>query len=165
MIDALLAEEPHPALGDAAAVFAPFAGTWDLTCKRWTADGKEFDSIGVWYFSWILDGRMMQDVIYFFSSGSRSERTGGTTLRIYDSERKEWRVSFYVPARNAVISLAGGQVGNRIVLHGIDTDGSPLRWSFNDMTRESFRWIGEISNDGGKTWRMEQEMLLRRRRP
>jgi hypothetical protein len=33
------------------------------------------------------------------------------------------------------------------------------------MTRESFRWIGEISNDGGKTWRMEQEMLLRRRRP
>jgi uncharacterized protein len=163
MIEALLAEAPHPALGDAAAVFVPFAGTWDLTCKRWMADGKEVDSRGVWHFSWIIDGRMMQDVIYFFSDGNPRERTGGTTLRMYDAEHKEWRVNFYAPARNAIISLAGGQVGNRIVLHGIDTDGSLLRWSFNDMTRESFRWVGEISSDGGKTWRMEQEMLLRRR--
>ena len=163
MIEALLAEAPHPALGDAAAVFAPFAGTWDLTCKRWMEDGREVDSRGVWHFGWIIDGRMMQDVIYFFSDGNSRERTGGTTLRMYDAEHKEWRVIFYAPARNAIISLAGGQVGNRIVLHGIDTDGSRLRWSFNDLTRESFRWIGEVSSDGGETWRMEQEMLLRRR--
>ena len=31
------------------------------------------------------------------------------------------------------------------------------------LLRESFRWIGEISSDGGETWRVEQEMLLRRR--
>jgi len=164
LANALLADAPHPSLGDAAAVFAPFVGTWDLTCKRWTADGKEFDSIGVWYFGWIIDGQMMQDVIYFFSNENPHERTGGTTLRSYDSEHNEWRVTFYAPARNAVISLVGGQVGNRIVLHGIDIDGSALRWSFNDMRRESFRWSGEISSDGGKTWRMEQEMLLKRRR-
>jgi len=163
MTEALLAEAPQPALGDAAAAFAPLAGTWDLTCKRWMADGTKVDSRGVWHFSWIIDGRMMQDVIYFFSDGDPRERTGGTTLRMYDAEHNEWRVNFYAPARNAIISLAGGQVGNRIVLHGMDTDGSLLRWSFNDMTRESFRWVGEISNDGGKTWRMEQEMLLRRR--
>jgi uncharacterized protein len=163
LANALLADAPHPSLGDAAAVFAPLVGTWDLTCKRWTADGKEFDSIGVWYFGWILDGRMMQDVIYFFSNGNPRKREGGTTLRRYDPEHKEWRVTFYAPARNAVISLNGGLVGNRVVLHGIDVDGSPLRWSFNDVTRESFRWIGEISADGGKTWRMEQEMLLKRR--
>jgi uncharacterized protein len=163
MIEALLAETPHQALGDAAAAFARFAGTWDLTCKRWMADGKEVDSRGVWHFSWIIDGWMMQDVIYFYSDGNPRERTGGTTLRMYDAEHKEWRVSFYAPARNAIISLAGGQVGDRIVLYGIDTDGSRLRWSFNDLTRESFRWIGEISSDGGLTWRMEQEMLLRRR--
>jgi len=58
--------------------------------------------------------------------------------------------------------LKGGAVGDRIVLEGVDRDGSPFRWSFNDIRRDSFVWRGEISSDGGKTWRLEQEMRLKR---
>jgi uncharacterized protein (DUF2249 family) len=81
---------------------------------------------------------------------------------MYDTQRRQWRVTFFSPARNAIISLAGGAVAGRIVLLGVDTDGSPLRWSFNDITPNSFSWLGEISSDGGKTWRVEQRMHLTR---
>jgi hypothetical protein len=162
MIHALAAAGPHESLGDAAAVFDRFAGTWDLTCDRYAADNTHSRSAGVWYFGWIVDGRMVQDVIYFFPEGRPAQRTGGTTLRMYDTQRKQWRVTFFSPARNAIISLAGGAVGAGIELLGTDTDGSQLRWSFNDIAPNSFSWLGEISSDGGKTWRVEQKMRLTR---
>jgi hypothetical protein len=162
MIHALAAVGPHESLGGAATVFDRLVGTWDLTCDRYAADGTHTNSAGVWHFGWIVDGRMVQDVIYFFPEGRPTERAGGTTLRMYDTQRKQWRVTFFSPARNAIISLAGGAVGARIVLLGTDTDGSALRWSFNDITPHSFSWLGEISSDGGNTWRVEQTMHLRR---
>jgi hypothetical protein len=48
---------------------------------------------------------------------------------------------------------------------GDDVDGSKLRWSFNHIKVGSFLWRGETSADGGKTWRIEQEMRLNRRSP
>jgi hypothetical protein len=70
LIQALAAEGPHASLGDAAAVFDRFVGTWDLTCDRYAADGTLTKSAGVWHFGWIVDGRMMQDVIFFFPRGN-----------------------------------------------------------------------------------------------
>jgi hypothetical protein len=58
--------------------------------------------------------------------------------------------------------MRGAVAGKRIVLHGIDVDGATLRWSFDDITDTTFNWRGETSSDGGKTWRIEQEMKLRR---
>lgn len=163
MIEALQAQGPHASLGEAAEVFGQLVGTWDLTCERYAADGTHTSSQGAWHFGWIVDGRMLQDVIYFFPEGRSAERVGGTTLRFYDTQTKQWRVTFFAPARNAVISLVGGAVGDRIVLLGTDVDGASLRWSFNDIKPDSLRWKGEISSDGGKTWRVEQEMRLTRR--
>ena len=164
LIEALRAEGPHASLGAAANVFGQLVGTWDLTCERYAADGTHTSSRGVWYFGWVVDGRIVQDVIYFFPAGRPAERDGGTTLRFYDTQAKQWRAYFFAPSRNAVIALAGGTAGNdRIVLHGTDVDGSLLRWSFNDIKPDSLYWKGEISHDGGKTWRIEQEMHLTRR--
>jgi hypothetical protein len=69
------------------------------------------------------------------------------------------------PASGKVIALRGGTEGKRIVLFGQDVNGSTLRWSFNDIQQNSFSWRGEISADEGKTWRTEQEMILKRRTP
>jgi hypothetical protein len=106
---------------------------------------------------------MIQDVIYFFPEGHPSDRVGGTTLRYFDTGARVWKVVFFAPARNAAISLTGGVEGDRILLRGLDVDGSQLRWSFNNMSPTSMTWRGEISPDGGKTWRLEQEMQLHRR--
>ena len=165
MIHALQANGPHASVREEATVFDWLVGTWDLTCDRYSEDGKHSYQEGVWRFGWILDGRMIQDVIDFYPPGHPADHVSGTTLRLYDAQIRKWRVTFFAPARNAIISLVGSRVGDRIVLVGTDTDGSPLRWSFTDIASGSFSWTGEISADGGKTWRIEQKMHLTRRRP
>jgi hypothetical protein len=95
-----------------------------------------------------------------------SERVArGTTLRFYDARSGKWRIVWIPPGSGNVAMLKGGAVGDRIVLEGVDADGSPFRWSFNDIRRDSFVWRGEMSADGGKTWRLEQEMRLKRHDP
>jgi hypothetical protein len=37
-----------------------------------------------------------------------------------------------------------------------------MRWSFRQITPHSFRWIGEVSDNGGADWRLQLEMLARR---
>ena len=80
MIHALSAAGPHESLGDAAAVFDGLVGTWDLICDRYAADGTHTTSAGVWRFGWIVDGRMMQDVIYFFPEERPVERVASNAV-------------------------------------------------------------------------------------
>jgi hypothetical protein len=158
----LIANSSSPKVPEARRIFDRFAGRWNLECDRWDENGTKAHSSGTWTFGWILDGTMLQDAIYFNNQSSAGHRIGGTTLRFFDSAANTWRVVFFAPARNAVISLTGDVIGERIILNGIDVDGAKLRWSFNDITQASFVWRGEISYDDGKTWRLEQEMHLHR---
>ena len=162
----LATEVAHPSLGDAAHVFDRVVGSWDMDCVFTAVDGTKTFSAGEWHFGWILGGYALQDVLYFYPKGQRprdaTDMKGGTTLRLFDRRSGEWLVSFFAPLRGDVIHLHGGAEGSRIMLKGLDVDGSPLRWSFNEIEDNRFRWLGEISADGGSTWRVEQEMHLRR---
>ena len=44
---------------------------------------------------------------------------------------------------------------------GDDGKGTHMRWSFSDITNDSFRWFGEVSADG-KAWRPQVEFRARR---
>jgi hypothetical protein len=107
----------------------------------------------------------MQDIWIGYLKGREPGRRGmGTSLRFFDSRSERWRVVFVAPGSGGkILTLGGGGVDDRIVLEGLDTDGSMLRWSFNDVRRDSFLWRGETSADAGKTWRVEQVMRLTRR--
>jgi len=37
-----------------------------------------------------------------------------------------------------------------------------VRWSFSQITADSFLWRGQISADGGLNWRMVTEFTARR---
>jgi hypothetical protein len=166
MIGALRAAGPHPSLGSNAQLFDHFVGTWDFDCVYYAADGTVARFPGEWIFGWVLDGRALQDVwIGYQSSRQPGERGIGTTLRFYDAKAGLWHVIFVVPgpSKEKVLTLQGGAEGDRIVLKGDDADGSLLRWSFNEIRENSFLWRGETSADGGKTWRTEQLMYLKRR--
>jgi hypothetical protein len=63
-----------------------------------------------------------------------------------------------------MITLTGGVVEDRIVLKGKDGDGSSIRWSFNDIQSDSFVWRGETSRDDGKTWVLNEEHYMKRRK-
>jgi hypothetical protein len=148
--------------------FGQFIGVWDMDIKLFNEANQIFyHQPGVWMFSWILDGRAIQDVIVGppRSDPANGERRIGTTIRYYDETTKRWHITFMTPTGQIYIHLEGGQKGDEIVLEGKDTDGSMLRWMFTEITPGSFHWLGYTSPDNGKTWRLEQEMFAKRRAP
>jgi hypothetical protein len=36
-------------------------------------------------------------------------------------------------------------------------DGTPTRWIYTEIMRDSFHWLGEALEPSGKTWRLEGE--------
>jgi hypothetical protein len=165
-IENLRAYGPHPAHADALRTFGQFIGVWDMDIKLFDKTGNTiYHQLGVWMFSWILDGRAIQDVLIGPPRPTQpsTERAMGTTIRYYNEAKKRWQITWMTPSGRTCIHLEGGQRGDGIFLEGTDVDGSPLRWMFSEITPDSFHWRGYISDDSGKSWRMEQEMFARRR--
>jgi len=55
--------------------------------------------------------------------------------------------------------LIGRWSGKDVVQVGTHANGTPIRWIFTEITRDSFRWTGEVLEVDGKTWKVEGEFL------
>jgi hypothetical protein len=163
MITALEAAGPHPSLGEQARVFDRFVGTWDCDYANFKDDGTTERARGEVIFGWVLDGRAVQDIWTWTYENTDGQRELGTTVRFFDSKAGKWRIAWIDPVNLAIKILAGGAVGDRIVLEGKTDDGAQIRWSFNEIRKDSFIWRGEKSRDSGKTWRLVAEYHLKRR--
>jgi hypothetical protein len=95
--------------------------------------------------------------------GAPAECELGTTVRFFDPKIGKWRIVWIDPVSYAIKLLLGGAVGDRIFLEGSTDEGVRIRWSFNDIRRDSFIWRGEKSRDDGRTWRLTDEYRLTRR--
>ena len=112
--------------------------------------------VGEIHFGWVLQGRAIQDVwilpgIFY-----------GTTLRIYDPGLKAWHILRSDPLHQAYTRQLGRAEGNEIVQIGKNDQGETQRWRFTDIGRDSFRWLGELSRDDGKSWQLQAEFRARR---
>jgi hypothetical protein len=146
--------------------FGRFVGVWDMDVRYFDAAGRcTYHGSWEWSFAWILDGRAIQDVIVSLdSAGSPPQRTaGGTTVRYWDPSTGQWTVYYLGVVTGITTVLRGGPAGDTIVLAGPDPDGTQNRWTFSDITPDSFTWTGLESADGDTWWR-NQLMLGARRR-
>jgi hypothetical protein len=158
-----------PELADALQLYGQFIGSWRVEFVDYLDDGTTRPGRGEWHWGWVLDGRAIQDV---WISPPRAERPAaldtafknrfGSTIRVYDATRKLWYITWNNPPGGDHVDLIGRASGDDIVQEGQLPDGTLKRWSFRDITPESFRWVGEASHDGGRSWRTEQEMWARR---
>jgi len=131
-------------------------GSWDLDVTRFLPDGTTRRRPGEWHFGWVLEGRAIQDVwilpgVFY-----------GTTLRIYDPSIDAWHILWSDPLRQFYTRQIGRARGKDIVQDGNNDAGELVRWSFNDITPDSFRWLGQRSRDGGAAWQTQAEFLARR---
>jgi hypothetical protein len=117
----------------------------------------------------VLEGRAIQDVWVVPPRGL--QRTGdaaanvhvfGTTLRVYDPRIDAWQIQWTDPVTQSYLSMIGRREGNDIVQLGRNPNGNLIRWSFREITPATFVWRGEVSPDGGSTWRLDIEFLARR---
>jgi hypothetical protein len=156
MIAALAADGPHPDHAEQLMLFGRFAGAWDIRSTRFDRDpGALGEQPLEWIFGWALEGRAIQDVL-------RGEGGIGTTVRIFHPESGTWTVSWQSTVQPEVFVLNARPDGDRIVIEGSSSDGLE-EWSFNEITPTSFLWRSRVSNDGGATWFVDQEMRATRR--
>jgi hypothetical protein len=165
---ALGAGAPAPERGTKMDLYGRFIGSWDLQVTRWMDDGTIRKREGEWHFGWVLEGRAIQDVWIVPRRGQRpgdalaGQFAYGSTLRIYDPTLDAWRIQWSEPVLGAYLTMIGRAEGQDIVQLGKDEHGNDARWSFRDITANSFLWRGEVSSDGGKSWRKVVEFTAQR---
>jgi hypothetical protein len=105
----------------------------------------------------VLEGRAIQDVwilpgVFY-----------GTTLRVYDPGLDAWHILWSDPLRQFYTRQIGRAHGKDIVQVGENDSGEPVRWSFTEISPDTFCWIGERSRDDGRNWQLQAKFLARRR--
>jgi hypothetical protein len=130
-----------------------------LTCVEFFSDDGEcvYRQPGQWSFAWVLDGRVIQDVLTYPRTGEAA-RGIGTSIRSYDRASRRWQVIWLGAVSGITVILHGGKRGDGILLEGPDPDGTLNQWMFTDITDNSFRWAGLESLDQGTTWHLRQQM-------
>ena len=142
-----------------------FVGAWDVEWQGTGQDGRPATMTGDLSFGWVLGGLAVQDVWKVPASGRAPAGLRpfyGTTLRFYDPSIAAWRSTWIDPLNGRVRRFIGRPDGGDIVLEGLDGE-PPERWCFRDISDDYFRWTGEVSDDGRLTWRLDEQMLIRRR--
>ncbi len=170
-LDALRAQGPPASRAGQMSLYDRLLGSWEVSVIDYAAGGPPRTSTGEWHFGWVLEGRAIQDV--WISPPRKARFPGmptqgnryGTTLRVYHPEADSWRVTWINPVSGVTNTLVGRAQGDEIVQEGTDTDGSLIRWTFTDLTRDAFRWRGQESSDGGSTRRLAAEFFGRRIHP
>jgi uncharacterized protein len=163
----LLASGPHPDLADKFQLFGQFVGDWDVDWTGYQPDNTVSQTgKGEIHFAWVLDGRAIQDV-WIFPTRADLRRglpidEWGSTLRFYDPSIDAWKISFQSPVNQVVRTLTGRPVGDEIWIEGPNLKGQPLRWIFSQITSQSFHWSNFVSEDGGQSWRLQEELEAHR---
>jgi hypothetical protein len=168
MLEALQAPAPDHARADKLRLYGQFVGAWDLDIDWYPAGAPERHEKGEWHFAWVLEGRAVQDVWIFparaqRNAGNESWHFYGSTFRFYDPALDAWHITYFEPTRPFVLRQIGRAEGAEIVQRADEVDGLTRRWRFVEITPDSFRWIGDVSSDQGKSWTLELEMRARRR--
>lgn len=168
MIEALQAQGPDPEHADKLMLFGRLVGSWDIEGRYLDEKGNIIrESTGEWHFGWVLEGRVIQDVLISPPRRGREpgkpSRAYDTAIRAYDPSIDAWRVSVVAPLFGASINLIAREHGDEIWLEGRSPENDLLRWAFSEFSDERVRWQGYVSKDEGLTWIRDEEIILHRR--
>jgi hypothetical protein len=167
-LEALGADGPSPDRAGKMNLYGWLIGSWELDITRYLPDGTIRRRKGEWHFGWALEGRAIQDVWITPPRGARegdaatNVNSYGTTLRVYEPRIDAWQIQWTDPVTQNFLTMIGRKEGDDIVQLGTNANSQPVRWSFSDITPDSFTWRGETSPDQGVSWRLDVEFACRR---
>jgi hypothetical protein len=167
----LAADGPAPVYAQKLNLYGQFVGDWEADVFTYPPDGSRHQGQGEIHFDWILEGRAIQDVWMIPRLADRGAAAPilpvagnwyGTTIRAYDPTLDAWRIFWIDPATNSYRQQIGRSHGADIVQEGTTDSGALSRWSFTEITPQSFRWTAEASMDQGASWRLFVAIFARR---
>lgn len=162
----LPSDGPLPELADKLALYGRLVGDWEMDVVEHGRDGAIRRGRGSIHFGWVLNGRAIQDIWRIPGVGQESAGEVapmyGTTLRVYDPKLDAWRILWSDPVMQYYTHQIGRAVGDDIVQEGEDARGTPTRWSFKDITPNSFHWTAEYKPKGAADWHLGVEYFARR---
>lgn len=167
----LAAPSRSPEIPESADAYGWLCGSWDLDVLRYR--GVDVSGIGLKgevHAARVLEGRAVQDVWIMPRRETRTADSDptmkmyGTTLRSWDASIAAWRIAWTNPVRGHREEQVGGWNGRDILQEGGRADGTKTRWTFTEITADSFHWRGEALYPGTGTWIVEGEFLATRRR-
>ena len=168
MHTALAATQRSPEIPEEMDAYGWLVGSWELELVGYDDEGNVIHTTGEAHVAWVLEGRAVQDVFINPRCSDRGPDSPkfanwfGTTIRIYDPTIQAWRVNWFNPHDGVRAELIGRRRGSQIVQEGKFPDGTPIRWTFSEITDDSFRWRGERLEADGKTWRLQVEFRANR---
>jgi hypothetical protein len=155
---------------ESADVYGWLCGSWDLAVLHYRGiNVTARDMRAEVHAARVLEGRAVQDVWIMPRREDRdgySDRTMnmfGTTLRSWDAAIQAWRIAWTNPASGHREEQVGRWSGPDILQEGTRADGTKTRWTFTEITADSFHWRGEALYPGKETWVLEGEFLAQRR--
>lgn len=169
MVEALRADGPFPDYADRLMLFGRLVGSWDIVGRFFDEHGNVIrEGTGEWHFGWVLEGRVIQDVIISPSRELRGldeqSRAYDTAIRAYDPKTDTWRVTVVAPIYGGTMNLTAREHGDEIWLEGRNPEGALVRWTFSEFTEKRVLWQGFLTSDDGRTWVRDEEIVLSRRR-
>jgi hypothetical protein len=167
----LSAAERSPEIPASADVYGWLCGSWDLEVRHYRGiDVAARGLKGEVHAARVLEGRAVQDVWIMPRCGERvsdPDRTMnmyGTTLRSWDASSQAWRIAWTNPVSGHYEEQMGRWSGQDILQEGMRRDGTKTRWTFTEITIDSFHWRGEALYPDRPSWVLEGEFLAKRRR-
>ena len=169
----LHASAPDPERAEALQLYGQFVSDWEADITAYGQDGAAHRATGEIHFGWVLQGRAIQDVWMIPRLEDRKGSSPfpiagnwyGTTIRVYDPTIQAWRIYWIDPATNSFRQQIGRARGPDIVQEGTTESGALSRWSFTEITQDSFHWLGEAKPAEGLEWRLVVEVRAQRCRP
>ena len=170
LTDLLISAERSPDIPESADVYGWLCGDWDLTVVHYRGvDVSARRLTGEVHAARVLEGRAVQDVWIMPQIADRTtppdrmQNMYGTTLRSWDPAARSWRIAWTNPVSGHYELQSGNWNGADILQTGERPDGTKTRWTFTEITRDSFHWRGEALYPNKTEWTLEGEFQARRR--
>jgi hypothetical protein len=167
----LAAPGRSPDVPESADVYGWLCGSWDLDVLHYRGLNIAAQGLrGEVHAARVLEGRAVQDVWIMprredrRADSDRMTNMYGTTLRSWDASIQAWRIAWTNPVHGHREEQIGSWDGTNILQEGTRADGTKTRWTFTEITADSFHWRGEALYPGKQAWMLEGEFLAKRRR-
>jgi|SRR5215470_5134026 len=165
---ALHSEGPAADRAAKLQLYAFLVGCWQYEATYYPPGGAASRTSGEIHAGWVLGGCAIQDVWIVPARHLPRPTTPtfgdyyGTTLRVYDPGLDAWHILWSDPLTQTYRRQLARARGKDIVQEGAEADGTRHRWSFTEITGDSFRWTGEYSIDSGTSWALLADFRARR---